>query len=128
MRIISCEQSQLNSFFAFLQEGVLPWSSTDKQEIFRVKNIEKFSEQKAFKELFIQKMLDKTVEKRLIYQFDDQSITIMLKKVAKTHIHQDLLSPEIIRTVVAKQDRNLFWQVVIRYILFDESHTCSSVN
>jgi len=127
VQILSAQESLLQSFFVFLEEGVLPWnSSLNQNKEFDMESIRIIIKQKGFKSLFIKKLENKIVLKRLINQFDNQIITLLLRQVYKENKQQQIVLSDEITPLLDKLsfiNRGLVWTTIIHYLLYDKKQS-----
>lgn len=110
--IISTEQNEIEAFFHFLKNGLLPWWFDSKNNF----------EDSVLKQLKTEKEISKKlkvffskpqIRKRLINQFDDRQ----LFKI--TSIYLNTLKEENFKGKIPPQYRLQFWEALLNYSIFE---------
>ncbi len=113
--VVDNNTNRLDAFFFFLTTGKNPWWKQDIASNLDVNAIRRMISQNGFKQRFLTHLTNKTVRERLINQFDDSILTILLSNVP---------IPTKKAPAVLKKNKGLrtkFWKAVINYTLIKEA-------
>lgn len=108
------EKSELDAFIYFLEFGILPWWCDEKQK-FESKFFRKIKPHQLFLKNFKTLLTKPQIRKRLMCQFDDEQLAILVSASNKL----PKLNKEI-TSKIPKKYRNVFWETVLYYLAFKE--------
>jgi hypothetical protein len=115
---ISQKESDLKSFLLFLENGTNPWYySSQKQLNFNTEELKKLVITTHFKTLFKEKIISQNVKKRLINQFSDTDIFLLLQSTfSDVKIQKLLFNSEFVSKLQkALVFRYSIWIALISY-------------
>lgn len=126
IQFLNADKSEERALLYFLEYGIPPWWKGKKEMLFwEEKSIEKISESVSFIKVFQEKISIKNVQDRLINQFLDSEIKVLLKnafkkEVVKTSILEDVIVSKFKR--LPESARKSIWMLYIDYFLHKKEH------